>query len=41
MPPGRAPARTLSRIAWFVALYGISLALFTLAVQGLRALIPR
>jgi hypothetical protein len=38
-PPGTP--RRLSRLAWFVALYGLSVALFAIAVYALRALIPR
>jgi hypothetical protein len=33
--------RTWSRLAWFVVLYLGSLAIFTAAVYGLRALVPR
>ena len=38
-----APARKQgwSRVAWFVALYVVSLGAFTAAVYGLRALVPR
>ncbi len=32
---------TWSRLAWFVALYVVSLAAFTAIVYGLRALVPR
>ena len=33
--------RTWSRLAWFVALYAVSLAAFAAIVYGLRALVPR
>jgi len=41
MPRPRGTRRGLSRLAWFVALYGVSIALFAAAVYCLRALIPR
>jgi hypothetical protein len=38
--PDRKP-RPWSRLAWFIALYGLSLAAFTAVVYGLRALVSR
>jgi hypothetical protein len=37
---GRKP-RGWSRLAWFVALYVIGLAVFAAVVYGLRAFVPR
>jgi hypothetical protein len=39
--PGARSSRTWSRLAWFVALYAVSLAAFAAIVYGLRALVPR
>ena len=39
-PPERGPG-DLSRLAWFVCLYVVSLAAFAAVVYGLRALVPR
>jgi hypothetical protein len=33
--------RTWSRLAWFIALYAVSLVAFAAVVYGLRALVPR
>ena len=38
-PNGKA--RGWSRLAWFVSLYVVSLAVFAAIVYGLRALVPR
>ena len=38
--PGRHP-RAWSRLAWFIALYVASLAVFAAIVYTLRALVPR
>jgi hypothetical protein len=35
------PRGRLARAAWFIGLYAASLAAFTVAVYGLRAMIPR
>jgi hypothetical protein len=37
----RAKPPAWSRLAWFVALYAVSLAVFAALVYGLRALVPR
>jgi hypothetical protein len=37
---GRKP-RAWSRLAWFAALYLVSLGIFAAVVYGLRALVPR
>ena len=39
--PDARSSRTWSRLAWFVALYAVSLAAFAAIVYGLRALVPR
>ena len=41
MPTGDRQPRTWSRLAWFIALYVVSLAAFAAIVYTLRALVPR
>lgn len=35
------PEKRSKRLLWFVLLYGASLAIFTVLVYGLRAIVPR